>query len=113
MSTKMEEVQRRTQVALEAIRAAFESEADDFGATLFVSHHLEELDAEEWQSIAGSKNPSAQQVLGLLQLRCHWGDEDDEGIDVFDFTLPGGVTQYVLSVRFDEAGNVREISMES
>ena len=39
--------------------------------------------------------------------------EDDEDIDMFDFTLPGDVTDYVICVSFDEHGKVEEISMES
>ncbi len=46
-------------------------------------------------------------------LRSHWGDEDDDGIDTFDFTLPEDVTDSVISVRFDEKGQVEEITMES
>lgn len=113
MSLKENEVVRRTQVALAAIRKAFGTEEDEFGATLFVSHHLEQLEADEWQSIAASSTPTPGEVLGLLQLRSHWGDDEEDGIDVFDFTLPGDVTDYVVSVRFDEAGEVENISMES
>ena len=34
-------------------------------------------------------------------------------MEVFDFTLSDEVTDYVISVRFDEAGSVEEVSMES
>jgi hypothetical protein len=34
-------------------------------------------------------------------------------METFDFTLPDGVTNYIISVKFDEAGEVSEISMES
>jgi hypothetical protein len=51
-------------------------------------------------------------VLDLLELRSCWGDEED-GIDTFDFTLPESITNYVISVRFDEMGRVEEITMES
>ena len=40
-------------------------------------------------------------------------DDDDEGIDTFDFSLPGDVTGYVISVSFDDNGNVRGITKES
>lgn len=113
MPLKEIEVVRRTQVALAAIREAFGTEEDEFGATLFVSHHLEELQADDWKSIVGTTQPTPDQVLGLLQLRSHWGDDEEDGIDVFDFTLPSDVTDYVLSVRFDGSGEVEDISMES
>jgi hypothetical protein len=47
------------------------------------------------------------------ELCSHWSDEDAEGIGVFDSTLPGKVTNYVISVRFDEAGEIEDIAMES
>jgi hypothetical protein len=114
------EVQRRTKVALAAIKHAFGTEEDAFGATLFVSHHLGEIDSAYWQEHLGTAQPEPARVLDLLELQSHWGEddyEDDEdeggGIDVFDFTLPGNITDYVISVHFDEDGEVDEISMES
>ncbi len=64
-------------------------------------------------------NPSNQAAGGigpirLKQVSSLWGeDDDDDGIDTFDFTLPGDVTQYVISVSFDEDGDVEDIVMES
>ena len=113
MRPQLDEIKRREMSALAAIRDAFGTEADEYGGTLFVSHHLEELDATYWQSNLAATAPEPEQVLGLLELKSHWGDEDEDGIDVFDFTLPGKVTNYVLSVRFDETGAIEEISMES
>jgi hypothetical protein len=34
-------------------------------------------------------------------------------IEYFDFTLPDEVTDYVISVHFDDAGTIEGISMES
>lgn len=113
MPPQENEIERREKVALSAIRDAFGTEVDEYGATLFVSHHLEEIDASYWQSNVGTATPEPEQVLGLLELKSHWGDEDEEGIDVFDFTLPDKVTNYVISVRFDETGGIEDISMES
>lgn len=107
------EIERREKVALAAIRDAFGTEVDEYGATLFVSHHLDELGASYWQSTLGTASPEPERILGLLELKSHWGDEDDNGIDVFDFTLPGKITNYVISVRFDESGGIEDISMES
>ena len=99
--------------ALAAIKSAFGTGADEFGATLFVSHHLDELDPAYWESRLGTAEPEPSQVLDLLVLDPNWGQEDDDDIDSFDFTLPDGVTDYVISVNFDEKGQVTEISMES
>lgn len=112
-TTRQDEAARREKAALAAIRNAFGTDADEFGATLFVSHHLEEIEAGYWQEHLGSAKPEPIRVLDLLVLRSHWGDEEEDGMDVFDFTLPGEATDYVISVRFDAAGQVEEISMES
>lgn len=113
MPAQAKEIERREKVALAAIRDAFGTEVDEYGATLFVSHHLEELDANYWLSNLGTTAPEPARVLDLLELRSHWSDEDEAGIDVFDFTLPGKVTNYVISVRIDESGGIDDISMES
>jgi hypothetical protein len=52
-------------------------------------------------------------VLGLLRLQSHRGDDDEDGLDTLDFSLPGDVSNYVLCVRFNENGELGEISMES
>ena len=80
---------------------------------LFVSHHLAELDAAYWKKYAGTPRPSPKKVLDLLVLSSHWGEEGDDGLDVFDFTLPDEVTNYMISVRFGDNGDVESIEMES
>lgn len=94
-----------------AIKQAFGTPADKSGATLFVSHHLEEIEAAYWEAQLGTAQPEPARVLDILVLRSHW--RDDDGVDTFDFTLPGGVTDYMICVRFDDNGRVREVSMES
>ena len=113
MAKLADEIKRRQTAALTAIRQAFETEDDETGATLFVSHHLEEIEPEYWETQLGTPQPDPERVLDLLELRSHWSDDDEEGIDTFDFTLPDDVTDYVISVRFDADGQVEEISMES
>ena len=76
---------------------------------MFVSHHLDELDDSYWMKHTGTSKPDARQVLRVLELRV---DEEGE-IDILDFTLPEGVTNYVISVEFDDSGNVAGVSMES
>lgn len=112
MSASRDEIERRQKAALAAIKRAFGAKEDECGATLFVSHHLNEIEDSYWQKHLGTANPAPSRVLEILELRSHWGEEED-GIDTFDFTLPGGVTDYVISVRFDETGSVEDITMES
>jgi len=113
MNPNLDEIQRRQSIALAAIRAAYGTAEDEYGATLFVSHHLDELQGTYWEKHLQEALPDPIRVLDLLVLRSHWGEDDDEGIETFDFTLPDDVTDYVISVRFDEEGRVADISMES
>ena len=111
MSASPAEIKRREAAARAAIKKAFGTADDEFGATMFVSHHLEELDSAYWTEHFSTERPDAHRILESLILRSHWGGDDE--LDTFDFTLPGDVTQYVVSVAFDESGEVSGISMES
>ena len=113
MNTDQAELARRKEVAISAIRSAFGTEGDEYGVTLFVNHHLEEIEEEYWQNQLAKSKPELEDVIGLLTLRSHWSADDENGIDIFDFTLPDDITNYVISVEFDEAGRVIEITTES
>ena len=113
MAENSDEIKRREKAALEAIRQAYGTEVDEHGATLFVSHHLTEINSNYWETHLGTQTPEPIRVLDIIELRSHWGDDEDGGIEVFEFTLPGSITDYVISVCFDETGVVGEISMES
>ena len=73
-----------------------------------MSHHIDELPKSYWQKHLGTESPSSEQVIGLLVLRSKWDDEE-----VYDFTLPEELTDYVVSVSFDEDGAIEGIEMES
>ncbi|HWB04722.1 MAG TPA: DUF2004 domain-containing protein [Verrucomicrobiales bacterium] len=111
MPANPDEIKRREEAARGAIKEAFGTAEDEDGATMFVSHHLEEIESSYWQRHLGDASPDPRRVLDLLVLQSHWGGDDE--IDIFDFTLPDEVTNYIISVRFDEAGEVEGISMES
>ena len=111
MSATPEEIKKRESAARVAITKAYGTADHEDGVTLFVSHHLEELDAAYWKKHFSTESPAAGRVLESLVLRSHWGGDDE--VDTFDFTLPGDVTNYVISVSFDEAGEVAGIAMES
>lgn len=111
MNDTTTETARREAAAREAIKNGFNMEDEESGSAMFVAFHLEELDGAYWQQHAGTARPDPSAVLDLLVLREHWGGEDE--LQHFDFTLPGEVTDYVISVRFNDAGKVAEISMES
>ena len=111
MSASPDEIKKREAAARAAIKKAFGTADDESGATLFVSHHLEELASSYWKKHLSTETPQPRLVLDLLELHDHWGGDDE--IERFDFTLPEDVTNYVISVRFDDAGEVSEITMES
>ena len=53
------------------------------------------------------------QVLESLVLVQQWDEEDLEIHELYDFTLPEDVTNYLICVSFDSQGHVLGISMES
>jgi len=112
MAAGTSKFERRRVAALAAIKGAFAAEGDD-DVSLFVSHHLDELDGDYWRQQLATPRPTPEQVISLLELRSHWSEANDEELDTFDFTLPGDVTNYVIAVEFDEDGKVEQISMES
>ena len=111
MPASPDEIKRREAAARAAIKKAYGTADDEYAATAFVSHHLEELDSAYWKKHFATEKPDAHRILESLVLRSHWGGDDE--IDTFDFTLPEEVTDYVVSVSFDESGDVSEITMES
>lgn len=111
MPSNESEITKRAKIALRAIKAAYGTEDDEYGATLFVSHHLAEIESGYWQKHFQTNSPRPQQILDSLIL--HPETEDEVEPDSLDFTLPGGVTDYVICVSFDEDGQVEDICMES
>ena len=117
MPANSQEISRREKAARAHIDAVYGSPEDEFDVTLFVSHHLSELDASYWMKHTGTSKPDARQVLRLLEA-CFDSQEEDleeeeEVLDTLDFTLPDGVTNYVICVEFDDSGNIARVSMES
>lgn len=113
MSKQQDEVTRRTTKAKAALQQELIDGGEESSVALFVSHHIEELNEAYWTQHTGTKMPTPQSVLNLLELRSHWSGDDEEGLDTFDFTLPGEVTDYILAVKFDADGDVESVDMES
>lgn len=113
MTSPPNKLARRTQVALEAIQSSAGTEAGKFGADLYVSHHLAEIDSVYWLERLGTAKPDPRQILGLLIPISDSDKREDEDFETLDFTLPGDVSNYILSVQFDDSENVYEICMES
>ncbi len=112
MPAEGDQLARRTELAHRAIRESLGTEAGEYGADLFVSHHLEELDPSYWMERVGTDRPEPEQVVGLLIVdpECL---EGEEGLDSLDFVLPGDVSNYLLCVQSDDEDKVDEIAMES
>ncbi|MBS8226561.1 DUF2004 domain-containing protein [Vannielia litorea] len=88
------------------------TEAGSYGPTLFDSHHLGALEPVYWLGFCCAEKPTPAQVLSALVLVGSWEAEEDGVVDTYDFSLPGEVTDYLLSVCF-EGDTVAEVSMES
>lgn len=104
------EFERRTNAARAAIRDAHGTAAGEYSIDLFISHHLDELPSTYWLEKLATATPDPAAVMNLLICRSPWGENDLEN---FDFTLPGDVTDYVVTVHFGEDGDVDAIEMES
>lgn len=107
MSTITPKLQKR---AREALQQLLGTEDGEDSVDLFVQHHLNELEPAYWQQQLGTATPTGEAVLGLLQAREPWGDEESLHLD---FSLPGDVSDYVLSVEFDDEGTLLGVSLES
>ena len=111
MPANTDEIKRRETAARAAIKKAFDPSDEESEVAMFISHHLEELDSAYWQKHFSTAKPDAQRILDALVLQSHWGGDDE--LETFDFTLPDDATNYLISVSFDEDGDVSGISMES
>ncbi len=107
-----DEAKKREEIARNAIKKAYGTEDGECSVTLFVEHHLEELNVAYWEKLLGSTNPQPENVLDSLELQPFW-DEDIEELNSLDFTLPEEVTDYLICVRFSDQGIVEDIVMES
>ena len=104
--------EEKREKARSAIRSLLGTPEGEDSVTLFVEHHLDELDAEYFSNTFGTSSPDASRIVDSLVLVGSWSEEDDGNINVFDFSLPGKVTDHVLSVRFS-GDDVADVSMES
>jgi len=109
--TDQAELSRRESAARQAIKNGFDMEDEESGVAMFVAFHLEELPSDYWQAQLKTARPDPEAVLDILELHAPWGEDNE--MEYFDFTLPGKVTDYVISVHFDGKGKIVDISMES
>jgi hypothetical protein len=107
---KLDERQAR---ALQAIKSLYGKPEGEHGPTLFVSHHLNQIEPAYWLRTVGVEQPKPEQVLGALLLLDSWASGGGETVDTFDFGLPEDASNYLLSVRFGDGGQVLDVSMES
>jgi len=63
MTATRDEIERREKSARDAIKRALGTKEDEYGATLFVSHHLAEIEESYWQKHLGTANPEPSGVL--------------------------------------------------
>lgn len=100
-------------LALEKIKSLFGTPEGEFNSTLFISHHMEELEEADWLSLLKVKQPKPQQILKALVLVDKWDSNEDGQINTYDFSLPENITDYLISVRFSEDGKIKDASLES
>ena len=100
-------------IALEKIKSLFGTPDGEYGPTLFVSHHLGEIDKADWMKILKTQSPTSKQILESLVLIDQRSLTDTAVNDTYDFSLPENLTNYILSVHFSEDGTIEDVSMES
>lgn len=103
----------KAKAALAKIQLLHGTPEGEYGPTLFVSHHLEEIDKADWMKILQVETPTSEQILNALILIDAWSSSDDDTIDTYDFSLPDNLTHYLLSASFSADGKSLEVSMES
>ena len=111
MPANPDEIKRREAAARAAIKNAFDAADAESEVALFISHHLAEIESAYWVQHFSTETPDPHRVLDSLVLQSHWGGDDE--IDTFDFTLPDHATNYLITVSFDDAGQVADVAMES
>lgn len=95
---------------------AADFDAGDCGSRLYLSHHLEELDAEERMACFGTEDTEIglDALMAALTLkRVGLYPEDEEKLAVFDYSIGPDVTDYILAVEFNPDGSLLAVSMES
>ncbi|MDJ0615028.1 MAG: DUF2004 domain-containing protein [Rhizobiaceae bacterium] len=106
-------IAQRTEIAQAKINNSYGKEEAEFSVTLFVDHHLEELSSDDWNAATGKPNPTPEQILKSLVLASCWSSDDSQNIDMFDFSLPGDITDYLISIQFNQANEIIAMDMES
>jgi hypothetical protein len=99
-------------------RAALLGEqCDGTAVRLYIEHHLSELPGQTLQTLFATTR--ASEIMPALFLsrmvlqRVGLYPCDETRTAIFDYTLDEDVTSYLLVVRFDAAGEVRSVEMES
>jgi len=101
--------------ARKAISADFIS-SEDSSSRLYLSHHIEELSAEERIECFGTENTEldlSDLVSALTLRRVGLYPEEESRTAVFDYTIGSDITDYLLVVEFSQNGLASDVSMES
>lgn len=80
----------------------------------YLNHHIDIFNDEEIEAIFGTKDVTKQTFLSALEAkRVGFYPEDYESFMLVDFTLKNDVTDYLICVVFNGAGELTDIMMES
>ncbi len=104
---------QRQAAARQAIKSFYGEPKGEYGPTLFVSHHLKEIEPAYWLRTIGVSRPTPEQLLDALVLVDFWASGGGQSVNTFDLSLPETVSNYLLSVRFGDDGEIQDVSMES
>ncbi len=102
-------------LARTGLRHSFEEDPDS-PVSLYVTHHLAELNAETLYGIFAKARDAISVDDFLTHLYPRWVNlypAKGGGTATFDYTISADATQYVLAVGIDEDGEVLGVEMES
>ena len=71
MPANPNEIKKREAAARAAVKKAFDTADDESDVALFISHHLEEIDADYWKQHFSTETPEPQRNLDSLVLQSH------------------------------------------
>ena len=73
-------IEAKQKIAREKIISIHGTPEGEYGPTLFVSHHLEDMETSYWLDQFKNERPDAKQILDSLILVASWSSQEDGAI---------------------------------
>lgn len=113
----LRDVEELDRAARAAILSDAQSGDDDAATVLYLTHHHDELSADDFQRLFGVTAPDltnpepALQRLALVRVGLY--PEQDESRILLDYSIDPDSTNYLVCVSFDANGHANAVDLES